>query len=157
MPIDDSTLPIAAELDVRGRTFADGLLVDLVGRAIEGIDIARAEGFRVRLAPTVTTAEEETAFRAFLDAQAIPPADRVIRRIALRGFATKGIAVTRTDLVPELTTTADGVYWHPVADDDDFLISSDIFPLAAALEAAERALAEARAHAGRLARLFNCA
>jgi methionine synthase II (cobalamin-independent) len=46
-----------------------------------------------------------------------------IRRIALRGFATKGIALARADLVPEITITADGVYWHPVgAEDADLFV-----------------------------------
>ncbi|MGH9314143.1 MAG: Rv1681 family radical SAM protein, partial [Vicinamibacterales bacterium] len=127
-------------------------------RAVDGIELARAAGFRVRLAATVGTDEEEAKFRAFLDARHVPVEDRVVRRIALRGFATMGVAVGREDLVPELTITADGVYWHPVgADDDDLLVSRDIFPLAAALEQARQALAAARAHGGRLARLFYCA
>jgi uncharacterized Fe-S cluster-containing radical SAM superfamily protein len=127
-------------------------------RAVEGIELARAAGFRVRLAATVGTDEEEAEFRAFLDARRVPPEDRVIRRIALRGFATTGVAVGREDLVPELTITAGGVYWHPVgADDDDLLVSREIFPLAAALEQARQALAAAQTHGGRLARLFYCA
>lgn len=127
-------------------------------RAVEGIELARAAGFRVRFAATVGTDDEEAAFLAFLDVRHAPPEDRVIRRIALRGFATKGVAVGRDDLVPELTITADGVYWHPVgADDADLLISPEIFPLAAAFAKAQQDLAEARAHGDRIARLFYCA
>ena len=80
----------------------------------------------------ITDAEAEE-FRHFLDARQITEEDRVIRRIALRGFATQGIALARADLVPEITITADGVYWHPVgAEDVDLLVTAEIFPLAEA-------------------------
>ena len=97
-------------------------------RAWRGIERARAEGFRVRLAATVSTDAEAEEFRRFLDAQQIADEDRVIRRIALRGFATQGIALARADLVPEITITAEGVYWHPVgAEDADLLVTSRDF------------------------------
>jgi len=119
---------------------------------------ARAEGFRVRLAATVSTDEEAEEFRQFLDQEQIAPEDRVIRRIALRGSATEGIALTRADLVPEVTITAEGVYWHPVgAEDADLLVTREIFPLAESLAAVRRAFERESDHAHRLARIFNCA
>jgi pyruvate-formate lyase-activating enzyme/TusA-related sulfurtransferase len=127
-------------------------------RALRGIESARAEGFRVRLAATVSTDAEADAFRHFLDERHIADEDRVIRRIALRGFAMDGIALARADLVPEITISADGVYWHPVgAEDDDLLISRDIFPLAAAFATARHAFEQETAHQRRLAKIFNCA
>lgn len=127
-------------------------------RAWSGIERARAEGFRVRLAATVSTDAEAGEFRRFLDAQQIPDEDRVVRHIALRGFATRGIALARADLVPEITITADGVYWHPVgAEDADLLVSSDIFPLADAFAAVRHAFDRESEHQRRLARIFNCA
>src|SRR5215510_9921059 len=87
-------------------------------RACEGIRRARALGFRVRLAATVSTDTEAEEFRQFLDEQKIVSEDRVIRRIALRGVASEGVALARTDLVPEVTITAEGVYWHPVGAED---------------------------------------
>jgi organic radical activating enzyme len=127
-------------------------------RAWEGIQLARAEGFRVRIAATVSTETEVGAFRSFLDAQQIAEQDRVIRRIALRGFATKGVALARADLVPEITITAEGVYWHPVgAEDADLLVTREIFPLADAFAAVRRALEREREHPRRLAAIFNCA
>ena len=45
-------------------------------RAVDGIDVARAEGFRVRLAATVATDEDEERFSAFLDAKQIALEDR---------------------------------------------------------------------------------
>ena len=127
-------------------------------RTREGIQHARAEGFRVRLAATVSTDTEAEEFRQFLDEEKIAAEDRVIRRIALRGAANEGVAVTRTDLVPEVTITAEGVYWHPVgAEDDDLLVTRDIFPLAESFTAVRRAFDREREHANKLARIFNCA
>jgi pyruvate-formate lyase-activating enzyme len=127
-------------------------------RAWEGSQRARSEGFRVRLAATVSNGAEAEEFRRFLDAQQIAEEDRVIRRIALRGAATDGIALARTDLVPEVTITADGVYWHPVGGADaDLLVTSEIFPLAESFAAVRRAFDREREHAQRLASIFHCA
>jgi sulfatase maturation enzyme AslB (radical SAM superfamily) len=55
-------------------------------RARAGIQRARAEDFRVRLAATVSTDTEAEEFRQFLDVEKIAAEDRVIRRsIARRG------------------------------------------------------------------------
>ena len=128
------------------------------GRAREGIRRARREGFRVRLAATVSSDAESEEFRQFLDEEKIAPEDRVIRRIALRGVAREGVAVSRADLVPEVTITAEGVYWHPVgAEDADLLVTRDIFPLADSFAAVRRAFDREDEHAKKLARIFNCA
>ncbi len=127
-------------------------------RTREGIQRARAHGFRVRLAATVSTDAEAEEFRQFLDEEKIAAEDRVIRRIALRGSAAEGVAVSRTDLIPEVTITADGVYWHPVgAEDSDLLITRDIFPLSDSFAAVRRAFDREGEHANKLARIFNCA
>src|SRR5216683_5570304 len=127
-------------------------------RTREGIQRARAHGFRVRLAATVSTDAEAEAFRQFLDEEKIAAEDRVIRRIALRGAANDGVAVSRADLVPEVTITGDGVYWHPVgAEDADLLVTPDIFPLSESFAAVRRALDREGEHANKLARIFNCA
>jgi pyruvate-formate lyase-activating enzyme/TusA-related sulfurtransferase len=127
-------------------------------RAWRGIERARAEGFRVRLAATVSDDAEAQEFSRFLDARQIRAEDRVIRRIALRGAAAQGLALVRADLVPEITITAEGVYWHPVgADDADLFLTAEIFPLADAFAALRRALDREREHGRRLASIFNCA
>jgi uncharacterized Fe-S cluster-containing radical SAM superfamily protein len=127
-------------------------------RTREGIQRARAQGFRVRLAATVSTDAEAEEFRQFLDEEKIAAEDRVIRRIALRGAASEGVAVTRADLVPEVTLTAEGVYWHPVgAQDSDLLVTREIFPLSEAFAAVRRAFDHEGEHANKLARIFNCA
>jgi len=76
----------------------------------------------------------------------------------MRGFATDGIALARADLVPEVTITAEGVYWHPVgAEDADLLVTRDIFPLAASFAAVHHAFERETDHQRRLAKIFNCA
>jgi hypothetical protein len=50
------------------------------------------------------------------------------------------------------------VYWHPVgAEDDDLLVTRDIFPLSESFAAVRRAFDREREHANKLARIFNCA
>src|SRR5689334_6307904 len=127
-------------------------------RAWRGIELARAEGFRVRLAATVSTEAEAEEFRSFLDAHHVSEENRVIRRIALRGSAAQGIALARADLVPEVTITAEGVFWHPVgAEDNDLLVTREIFPLAKSFAAVRSAFDREHDHQRRLARIFNCA
>jgi hypothetical protein len=127
-------------------------------RTCEGIQRARAQGFRVRLAATVSTDAEAEEFRQFLDNEKIAPEDRVIRRIARRGAAGEGVVLSRADLVPEITITAAGVYWHPVgAEDADLLVTREIFPLSESFAAVHRAFDREGEHANKLARIFNCA
>ena len=127
-------------------------------RTREGIQRALGLGFRVRLAATVSTDAEAEEFRQFLDTENIAPEDRVIRRIALRGAATEGVALSRTDLVPEVTITAEGVFWHPVgAQDADLRVRREIFPLSESFAAVRRAFAREGEHSNKLARIFNCA
>jgi hypothetical protein len=112
----------------------------------------------VRLAATVSSDDEAEEFHHFLDEEKIVKEDRVIRRIALRGVAREGVAVTRTDLVPEVTITTEGVYWHPVgAEDNDLLVTRQIFPLSESFAAVRRAFDLEREHANKLATIFNCA
>lgn len=127
-------------------------------RAWSGVQTAQAKGFRIRIAATVSTDEEDAAFREFLDRHEVAEQDRVIRRVALRGAARAGVPIVRADLVPEVTITAAGVYWHPVgADDADFFVTDRIFPLASAFAAVGQAFANERQHTDRLAAIFNCA
>jgi len=127
-------------------------------RAIAGIDVARSLGFRVRWAATVQEEKDERAFGRFLDEKGIVPEDRVIRRTALRGLARDGIALARVDLVPEATITDRGVFYHPVgADDDDFLVTKEIFPLSRAFDEVRRIYASEQVHNTKMAQIFNCA
>jgi pyruvate-formate lyase-activating enzyme len=131
-------------------------------RACEGIETALGFGFRVRIATTLTPDVDEfgqeTAMRALCDQLGIGPEDRIIRKQAKRGLATDGLVLTPESLVPEVTVTADGVFWHPVgADDHDMLVAPAIFPLSTAIERVRCLQAERYAHARTLADVFVCA
>jgi pyruvate-formate lyase-activating enzyme len=129
-------------------------------RALAGIRTALAEGFAVRVAATLTTrdAGEARTLRRFLAGLGIPEDDQVLRPVAHRGHATTGLELTTRSLVPEVTVTADGIYWHPVgADDDDQLVTREVLPLAPALD---EVLTRFRAHQNTLterSHAFPCA
>jgi pyruvate-formate lyase-activating enzyme len=131
-------------------------------RACEGIETALGFGFRVRIATTLTPdvdeLDQETAIRALCDRLGIGPEDRIIRRQAKRGLAVNGLVLTPESLVPEVTVTADGIYWHPVgADDRDMLVSPAIFPLSAAIQRVRGLQAEQFVRARTLGDVFVCA
>ena len=129
-------------------------------RAVAGIRLAREHGFRVRVAATLSAqrAHELEPFHEFLDGLGIDREDQVIRAVAHRGFASEGLELTQESLVPEVTITADGVYWHPVtAGHDDQLVTRELFPLAGAIDEVRRRFVELRAEADSAAQWFPCA
>ncbi|ORB85392.1 radical SAM protein [Mycobacterium kansasii] len=129
-------------------------------KAVAGILLALSLGFRVRVAATVADPGpgELAAFHAFLDDVGIVRDDQLVRPIALEGVASEGLALRRESLVPEVTVTADGVYWHPVAAiDERALVSRTIEPLTPALDAVSRLFAEQWARAAEAVALFPCA
>lgn len=129
-------------------------------KAVAGIRLALDMGFRVRVAATVAAPPPGALkkFHEFLDDLGIAPEDQVVRPIAHEGLATEGVVITRASLVPEITVTADGVYWHPVAaTDEQALVTRQIEPLTPALDEISRAFAEQWARAASAAQLFPCA
>lgn len=129
-------------------------------RAVGGIKIAREEGFRVRVAATLPHEQTHQVgpFHGFLDSLGIARDDQVVRALAHRGVADHGIELTLETLIPEVTVTADGVYWHPVsADHEDQLVTRHIFPLQGALTEVNRRFADMRAKSAAAAQWFPCA
>jgi pyruvate-formate lyase-activating enzyme len=131
-------------------------------KARDGIVVALAEGFRVRVAATVAPEEadrdEESAFHELLDSLGVPPDGQLVRPVARRGFADDGVAITVETLLPEVTVTADGVYWHPVgADHLDQLVTRDLFPLTSAINEIERRFRSYRREILATAQRFPCA
>jgi len=129
-------------------------------RAVAGVRIAQAEGFRVRVAATLEPERfaELEPFRVFLDDLGIDRSDQVIRALAHRGAADTGLELTVESLIPEITITADGVYWHPVsADHDDQLVTRELFPLRDAIDEVRRRFAHHRTRAEAAAQWFPCA
>jgi MoaA/NifB/PqqE/SkfB family radical SAM enzyme len=114
-------------------------------KTMEGIRRLQDRGIHLRLSTTETPAnsshlDELYALRRSLG---ISEEDHVIRPLAHRGFSKEGIEVGVDSLVPEVTVTSDGVFWHPLASPSscDMQVSSKIFPLAAALECLQQQLA----------------
>ncbi len=105
------------------------------GKTLAGIALARDLGFTVRIAATLDDHEADTAanLNAFLDTLDIEPANRLIRPVAKQGFAEQGQPVSIDTLHPELTITADGIWWHPVAVTDPAMrVADHPLPLAPA-------------------------
>ena len=94
----------------------------------------------------------------FLDELGITRDDQLVRPIAAEGVASEGVSITRESLVPEVTATAAGVYWHPVAATDArALVTCAVEPLAPALDTVARLFAERWARSAEAAALFPCA
>jgi MoaA/NifB/PqqE/SkfB family radical SAM enzyme len=114
-------------------------------KTVKGIRALQNAGFPVRLGTTETPANAAhlDELRQFRRGLGIGDADHFVRPLARRGFATEGAEVSVATLMPEMTVTADGVFWHPLASPSstDMRVSADIFPLAAAVECIRRQLA----------------
>jgi MoaA/NifB/PqqE/SkfB family radical SAM enzyme len=129
-------------------------------RAVTGIKLALDEGFRVKVAATLPYEQTHQVepFHNFLSELGIARDDQVIRALAHRGSAEHGIELTVETLIPEVTVTATGVYWHPVsAEHDDQLVTRDIFPLQAAISKVRHRFAQHRAETIAAAQWFPCA
>lgn len=100
-------------------------------KAIDAIVRLKQTGFHVRLGTTHTpeNSHDLSAMCELHRSLAIPDEDHIIRPLVRRGFSVKGMALSLPALEPEVTVNRDGVYWHPVATDDDLMISPTIFPL----------------------------
>lgn len=110
---------------------------------VAGIHTLLDNGFHVRLSTTETPAnaahlEEICTFHRSLG---IMEEDHFIRPLARRGFSKNGLELNQSNLCPELTVDVDGVYWHPLGTGQDMLVSSNIFPLTAAVQIVKEKLA----------------
>ncbi len=129
-------------------------------RALDGIGLAKALGFRVRVAATLYGEDPEgiAALHRRLDAEGIAADDRLIRPVAQEGFADTGIHVSIDTLEPEPTITADGAWWHPVAITNPHMRIADApLPLAEVFGVVRDTIAaqDAAALSGR--QVFRCA
>ncbi|PZS34789.1 MAG: radical SAM protein, partial [Pseudonocardiales bacterium] len=129
-------------------------------KAVDGIRIALDHGFRVRVAATIASPNPAliTDLHGFLDDLGIARADQVVRPVAHEGVAEHGVQLTRDTLVPEVTVTADGVYWHPVtATDEHALITTQLEPLGPTLDHITDLFTAQWAAADAATALFPCA
>ena len=103
-------------------------------------------GIRVRLATTVEDQTEEELARlcALHRSWGVSDDDHIVRGVVRRGraeLAGMGITPGPTDILPELTITADGAFLHPFGPtvrhgvtDLDLLVSRQVLPLERAAE-----------------------
>ena len=114
-------------------------------QAVKGIERLQAQGIQVCISTTETPAnsahlDELHTFRRSLG---IADEDHFVRPLAKRGFSQQGIEVSPDTLLPEVTVTREGVYWHPLISPTatDMRVSEQIFPLAQAVEQIRQRLA----------------
>jgi uncharacterized Fe-S cluster-containing radical SAM superfamily protein len=128
-------------------------------RARAGIALLRELGFRVRVAATIDAADaaEEGGFHARMDADGIPPEDRLVRRVARTGFADHGVELSVDTLWPEPALTADGAWWHPVAiTEPEMQVASDPLPLVTVLAVIRATLTDPERDRGAALAAFRC-
>jgi len=104
-------------------------------RTLDGIATLQRLEMQVVIGSTETPANRATLeeLRAFVAAMGIPSESHFIRPLARRGYSDEGIEITAQGLEPEVTVSVDGVYWHPLACEDDLLVTRRIFPFSDAM------------------------
>ena len=114
-------------------------------KVVESVPALVERGIKVRIATTVDDqSEDELALLCDLHRSwGVSDADHVVRGIVRRGRAAiegLGSEPGPTDILPELTMSADGAFLHPFAPtvrhgvtDVDLLVSRQVTPLAVAL------------------------
>lgn len=121
-------------------------------KTVEGIRRLQAEGFHVSISSTETPANSDylDELHAFRRSLGIADDDHFVRPLAGRGFSQEGMEVGMDTLVPEVTVTVDGIYWHPLVSpsDADMMVSTQIASLAEAVHCIERHLTAVAAEAG---------
>jgi MoaA/NifB/PqqE/SkfB family radical SAM enzyme len=114
-------------------------------KTVDGIKQLKAGGFHVCIVTTETQANKTQIdeLRAFVNELGIADQGHFVRPLTKRGFSKEGLEVGVDNLLPEVTVSADGVYWHPLISpsDGDMLVSKHIFPLAKAVECIQKRLA----------------
>jgi MoaA/NifB/PqqE/SkfB family radical SAM enzyme len=113
-------------------------------KTVEGIKLLKFNGFHVCISTTETPANSFhlDELRDFARDLGISDEDHFIRPLTKRGFSGEGLEVGVENLLPEVTISSDGVYWHPLVSpsDGDMLVSFHIFPLAKAVECIKQQL-----------------
>jgi MoaA/NifB/PqqE/SkfB family radical SAM enzyme len=113
-------------------------------KTVDGIRLLQSNGFHVCISTTETPANAAhiDELRDFVRDLGIAEKDHFVRPLARRGFSQEGLEVGTDNLAPEITVSADGVYWHPLVSpsDGDMLVTRQIFPLANAVECIQKRL-----------------
>ncbi|WP_248581654.1 radical SAM protein [Nocardioides sp. InS609-2] len=128
-------------------------------RALEGIQLARELGFRVRVATTYLPEDAPAAgdLHGTLADLGIAEEDRLIRPVAQEGYAEAGVEITLDSVEPEPTLTADGAWWHPVGVTNRHLRVADApLPLAHVLDVVRDVVAVQAAAGSQGRSVFRC-
>ena len=102
---------------------------------VAAIGRVRRLGFTVTIGATQTPINAPYAdhLRAFVRGLGVPDDGFFLRPLTKRGFSHEGIELRAADVAPELTVTAEGVFWHPQSAGEAMLLSRQIFPVRDAL------------------------
>ncbi|MCL4241531.1 MAG: radical SAM protein [Dehalococcoidia bacterium] len=127
-------------------------------KTVAAIRCLIAAGLRVTIGATETDVNRLHIEKmgAFASELGVAEGDVFIRPLTRRGFSQDGLDLTPAELLPELTVTAEGAYWHPQSAGEAMLISRSTSPLSTAL-AILRTNFEAMHGAGELPRPYRCA
>jgi len=100
-------------------------------KAVAGIKVLLENNLNVKLSTTETSANTDRmdAICELHRSLGIPDEDHFVRPLAKRGYSKEGLELDMTNLVPEVTATIDGIFWHPLSTDADMQISRSVFPL----------------------------
>ena len=136
LPLRDSALTLQVSLDGARPELHDayrgpGVWAKTVDRIRELVSL----GFHVAIGATETPANTGhiDELRIFVAALGVAEEDFFVRPLAKRGFSSEGIELGAADIVPELTVSNEGFYWHPLTTGPDLLLTKRLFPLRDAL------------------------
>ena len=104
----------------------------------------QSHGIHVSISTTQTPANLDhlDVLQDFVRGLGIPEDAHLLRPLARRGFSDEGLDVGTSNLLPEVTVTADGVYWHPLVSpsEPDMRMSQEVLPLAEAVASIQKRL-----------------
>ena len=132
-------------------------------RTMDGIATLFGLGLEVRVAMVETpeNAGEVGELGELLVAAGVPAERFVVRPLLRRGLSGTGVDITEATTVPELTVTADGLYWHPAGADGrsspDMRIADADCTLARAKQLVVERFLAARLEDGSMPRPYRCA
>jgi len=125
---------------------------------VAAIRCLHASGFRVAIGATETPVNAAYAdeLRSFVCELGIPEEAFFLRPLTKRGFSHEGIELKAEDIAPELTVTAEGVFWHPQSAGEAMLLSREILPLRDAMQLMQTNL-DVIAAGGPVPQRYRCA
>lgn len=100
-------------------------------RTVDAIRRVQAAGFKVAIGATETPLNTEhlAELAAFVSDLGVHAKDFFVRPLTKRGLSAEGLELQAGDLAPELTVTAEGVYWHPQTGGEALRLTQQPLPL----------------------------